>query len=306
MAFSPDGRLLASGSRSPIFETGSRDNPITLWDVNTGKRLNTLEGHGNDVYSVAFSPDGSILASGSRDKTVILWDVKSGTQLNRFHGVQDTFDYMNAVTFSPDGTTLFAGSSNGYVYAWNIESGMPIHTFVNKDGRTHSIAVSPDGKTLIAGNSPILEYKIDQYFYRFWDIQSGKMLFEVSLKYWGDNGIALSPDGRIVAFAGEDEIEIWETETHRLLHCLEKPDHEAVRVLAFSPNGRILASGSNDCNVYLWDATSWGKVRSVARHGNNISALAFSPDSKMLASADVDGGLALWYILSQDGDPVWK
>jgi WD40 repeat protein len=109
VAFSPDGRLVTSGSW---------DQKVILWDVETGKQVRTLKGHTEGVSSVAFSPDGRLLASGAWwDQTVILWDVEAGKQVRTLEGHAWT---VSGVAFSPDGRLLASGSWDGTVILWGV------------------------------------------------------------------------------------------------------------------------------------------------------------------------------------------
>ena len=120
VAFSPDGRLLASASTAErLLASGSPDGTIRLWDVASGQLVRTLEGHtGWWVTSVAFSPDGRLLASGSWNSTIIrLWDVASGQLVRTLEGHTDE---VTSVAFSPDGRLLASGSGDGTVRLWGV------------------------------------------------------------------------------------------------------------------------------------------------------------------------------------------
>ena len=146
VAFSPDGRTIASASAS-----ASGDHTILLWDVRTGEHKQTLRGHTAQVESVAFSPDGRTLASASWDGTVRLWDAHTGEhkQTLRGHTAQ-----VESVAFSPDGRTL-ASASYGYegeVRLWDAHTGEHKQTLRGHTAQVESVAFSPDGRTLASAS----------------------------------------------------------------------------------------------------------------------------------------------------------
>ena len=155
VAFSPDGKTLASGSS---------DHAIRLWDGATGRPIGQpLTGHTRPVLSVAFRPDGRILASGSQDGTIRLWDVAYGRLIGTWTG---SASYVNSVAFSPDGRILASGSQDGTIRLWDVAYGRLIGTMTGHTGYVESVAFSPDGKTLASGS-------YDQTI-RLWDVATGR------------------------------------------------------------------------------------------------------------------------------------
>jgi len=134
----------------PSYASGSSDNTIKLWNANTGECLATLEGHGDDVMSVAFSPDGTTLSSGSKDKTIKLWNATTGECLRTLDGHTNS---VYSVAFSPDGTTLASGSFDKTIKLWNANTGECLRTLDGQAEHVLSVAFSPDGTTLASGSS---------------------------------------------------------------------------------------------------------------------------------------------------------
>jgi WD40 repeat protein len=313
LAFSPDGRTLASGGE----DYARYDYTIKLWDATNGRELRALAGHDSEILSVAFSPDGRTLASGSADTTIRLWDVASGRQLRTITGHQVA---VRSVAFSPDGRML--ASAGDTIRLWDVASGGELQTLARDDFGIESIAFSPDGRTLASAShtkaaelwdvasgrrlrtlevSP--EQNTDTHFVAFspdgrtlatlsaknnikvWDVATGRGLR--SLQQESPYSVVFSSDGQTLASAGRDKLKVWDATTGRTLFTL---DEAAEGPVVFSPNGHMLASGAYGNAIKLWDLES----RTVAGHTDTILSVALSPDGRQLATAYADQSIALW------------
>ena len=139
VAFSPDGRLLASTFSKTIW----------LWDAKSKKVLRKLEGHTDRINDVSFSPDGRLLASGSEDNTIRLWDAASGALMRTLEGHTTA---VFSVAFSPDGRLLASGSVDNTIRLWDAASGALLRTLEGHTFWVSSVAFSPDGRALASGS----------------------------------------------------------------------------------------------------------------------------------------------------------
>ncbi|MEZ4716610.1 MAG: pentapeptide repeat-containing protein [Caldilineaceae bacterium] len=281
-AFSPDGRLLATGSRGNASD-------LRLWDAATGDLLHVLD-LGEWVLAVAFSPDGRLLAVGRSDGAVQILAVRAllrgepadtgqVTVLGRHDGGVETLD------FSPDGRTLASGGSDRMVRLWDVAARQLRITLAGHNGWVMGVAFSPDGQRLVSGGW-------DQSV-RFWSPQTGQLLRTF---HGGRNGVtcvAFAPDGRSLACTTTDgAVRVWDVAAGKVAATLLGHEEMAWRV-AYSPDGRTLASTSFDGTVRTWDSRT-GVTRATWReHAAGTHGVAFAPDGRRLATTCLDGTLLL-------------
>ncbi|MFG1609580.1 hypothetical protein [Actinoplanes sp. NPDC049265] len=321
LAFSPDGRTLA---------TTSEDSAVKLWDVEHAAPTATLTGHVGAVLAVAFSPDGRTLATGGGDTTAILWDLATRTRIAAFtHHKPDAL--VMALAFSTDGRTLATAGDDSAVLLWDTRHRMLRARLTGPRTAVYTLAFSPrtamlaaageDGAILLwdAGQPAVTEHADMVNAAAF--SPDGRTLATASINQatlWNTadrtirtvltdrrvfvNAVEFSPDGTTLATvtqpspccpagAAGNTLTLWNLATGTPARFNRHTDQ--VLDVAFSPDGRRIATAGVDRNVIIWTAA--GEVVTTLRgHVNAVNGVEFSPDGRLLATAGHDGTVRLW------------
>jgi WD40 repeat protein len=265
VAVSPSGQLLAGGG-------GSADPTIKIWSMADGLCFDNLAGHSSEIWSLAFSADGQILASGSTDHTIRLWHIPTGQCL---HVLAEHLHWVMSVAFSCQPNILASASFDRMIKFWNVQTGECISTW--QVGQSIcSIALNPGGDLLASGS---IEREIG-----LWDVATGKCLQTLLGHTHFVWSVAFSPDGQTLASGSFDRtIRLWDLSTGECLKVLQGHENGVFSV-AFVPqqgtnipDRQLLASSSADATIRLWD-TETGECIKILRsprpyEGMNITGV---------------------------------
>jgi WD40 repeat protein/DNA-binding SARP family transcriptional activator len=290
-----DGVLAVSGDGKTL-AFGQQDGSIILADAATGRHRRVLTAHRAAVTGLAFSPNGGALASASDDRTAIVWDVATGKARQTLEGHAAS---VTGVAFSPDGTALYTSSLDDSVIAWDLTRTRGLARQLTRAASpVVGVAFSPRDPNLLAlvrRDGPVTR----------WDVSKRARVGDPLDATGGDaNAVAFSPDGRIVAAANHADgtVVLFDVATgarvgrplHQPYGPIDAPyQSRDVNGVAFSPDGRLLATAGNDGSVVLWDLAGRDWVGFPRRPGGSVTAVAFSPDGRTLASAVDDGTVVL-------------
>ena len=276
VAVTPDGKKIVSGSI---------DNTLKVWDLESGQCLATFEGHASGVWGVAVTPDGSKAVSGSTDMTLNVWDLESGQCLATLRGHPSS---APAVAVTPDGKRVVSGSSDKTLKVWDLESGRCLATL---DGHGESIAewdvaVTPDGEKAVSGS--------DDQTINVWDLESGRCLRTLEGHADAVYGVAVTADGEsIVSGSSDKTLKVWCLQTGQCRATFEGHTSSVCQV-AVTPDGKTVVSASFDRTLRAWDLETGRCLATFEGHTDSVWTVAVTPDGKRAVSGSTDGSIRIW------------
>ena len=245
--------------------------------------------HGVSVYTVAFSPDGRLLASGGNNNKVIIWDIENNKEHWAIRGHSKS---VMSVVFSPNGELLASASHDGYVRLWQVTSKNRLHAFLH-GGWVRSVAFSPDGNSLVSCGGG------QKGSITLWDVHQKARISDLPGHNSIVDSIVFSPNGKFLASTSRDRtVKLWDITSQQQRRSLTK-HKSVVYAVAFSPDSNFIATSSEDYTIKLWDTSSGENVADFKVQGDGrvrSLALAFSPDGAYLALACSDNTIRLWNV----------
>jgi WD40 repeat protein len=243
-----------------------------------------------NVWSVAFSPDGALLAVSDSAGEVHLWRREDGKKIVTLCGHTN---WVCSVAFNPSGTLLASSSADGTIKLWELATGYCLKTL---DGQTDwilSVGFSPDGQWLASSG-------VGSNLIRLWSVATGECEKTLEGHDRWVCAIAFHPTQAIIASGSDDgTIKLWHRQTGECLKTLRGHTNRVWSV-GFSPNGCLLGSSSDDHTLKLWDVGTGECLKTLAGHTNKVRSLSFSPSGKTLVSASEDRTLKLWDVATGD------
>jgi WD40 repeat protein/serine/threonine protein kinase len=284
----------------------------------------TCYGHTNDVYAVAFTPDGKQMVSVDGDGKIKRWDSTTGTELasigthegrvlalavnadgtclatagedqtvvlwdaksgDILHTCRGHTGSINGVAFSPMGDRIATASDDKTIKLWDAESGKEIQTIDGHSAAVKGVAYSPDGEQLASvGGDRLI---------RIWDARSGEPITSLKQHNIEIHSVAFSPDGTRLIASSYGYVSLWDTQSWKFIR--QTGTHDGlVRGVSFSPDGSLFATAGDDSKIKLWDANSGAIIKTLAGHARSVSGVAFSPDSSRLVSGSKDRTVRIW------------
>ncbi len=307
--FSPDGKILATATRDTEVTRGNvligpEKSSTRIWDI-TGLEQMRFPLEGYDVFSLAFSPDGKLLACGISDGTVRFHDVGTGREFEPrlvrdpsipssssgdrgrpVHGQQTT---MGCLAFSPDGSILAGGEQSqedfslASICLWDVARRTKLHQIPAHRRYVASLSFAPDGKTIASsGGEPVI---------RLWHVNTGNETFPQSGHRTAVGSLAISPFDETIFTGGEDgSVRQWDAASGRELGLIAQLTG-AVTAMAIAPDGKTLVIGGGGEGfgakpIYLWSVAERREIRRLARieEREQVEYVAFAPDGKTVAS----------------------
>jgi WD40 repeat protein len=309
------GQLVSAGT----------DGTIAIWDVQSGRRLMTIGGHGRSVQAVAALSEAGLLVSGDDAGLIRLWDTATGACYRVLEGHQSG---VTSLAISPCGRRLVSASWDNTVRVWDLENARSECVLRRNPGSPlgrdmfESVAWTPDGRTIIAASlfSDVI----------FWNVDTGQQIAALRAHAGNLSDLAVSPDGRLLATASEDNTaKLWdlgvfiESNAGEVVQYIESVVSDrgaragveaalltkrisvsasatlqghtgAIRQLAFSPDGRLLATAAADETVRLWEPATGQQLSVFHGHTGAVSCLAFAGDGRTLASGGNHAAIRLW------------
>lgn len=290
IAFSPDGRFLASGSV---------DSRVRLWEISNKKILTEFKFEGlfaSEVWNVVFSPDGKYLAAANNEKEIKVWEISTGKLINTFTQKKGMIIPPGGIVYTPDGKFLVIG--NGWektISLWEVSTGRLRYTVTHGGERLPmdiSIALSPDGKYLASGSK--------DKFVKLWEVSSGNIVSTFNTPSERITALAFSPEGKhLVSGHLDGTLSIWELldGNGKLITTIK--GHQSLRGVIISPDGKYVVSASSGAFasvIEFWELPTGKLIASFGTNRPLINCVAYSPDGKFLATGDGAGNIKLWNV----------
>lgn len=283
----PQQEEQATATPQPMATPAPSAKKISPLNMDYVANLETLKGHTDQVWGVAWSPDGKTIASASYDHTVRLWNANTWMPIATIRGFSDR---VNTVAYSPDGRMLASGTDDGSIRVLDTSSNQTLIDLYDssKIGMVESVAWSPDSKYLAAASHDTTV--------RIWDVSNGDVVLRLRGHEQDVYSVMWSPDGKQIATGSQDgNLRIFDAKSGDLKQKLYHDfTHNWIFSVAWSPNGKTIATGANDGIIRLWDVASGTLSKELLGFKYGVRAVAWSPDGNLLAGVANQGKLMIW------------